>query len=106
MRSYRTDTSGKLIGFHGSKIGLIVWILNERLWGKIVIDGRLRSQSWWKNRLESLINKPAISIPPENLWEGIPAEPSPISFEIEMGIPNLNHEMLLKAWKKMFPDGN
>ena len=97
MQSYRTDASGKLIGFHGDEICLITWILLEKLWGKITVNGRLRSEQWWRNRLQDIFNEPDITI--ETPWECRPAEPAPIPFEIEMGMPDLNYETLLKAWK-------
>lgn len=102
MQSYRTNSAGEIIGFHGSEIGLIVGILQDKLWSKIQVNGRLRSERWWRNRLQDIFNEPDITI--ETPWECGPAEPAPVPFEIEMGIPNLNHEMLLKAWKKIFPN--
>jgi hypothetical protein len=93
-----------LIGFHGDEICLITWILLEKLWSKIQVNGRLRSERWWRNRLQDIFNEPDVIVSPENLWDGKPAEPAPIPFEIEMGMPDLNYEMLLKAWKKTFPN--
>lgn len=66
-------------------IGYIVWVLHFKLWGKIPVNGKLRSQQWWRSRLTDIINQPTIHIPPENLWDGKPAEPAPIRFEEEMG---------------------
>jgi len=102
MQSYRLDPSGKLIGFHGSEIGLIVWILLERLWSKIQVNGRLRSERWWTNRLQSIFDEPDIVL--ETPWECKPAEPAPIPLEIEFNMPNLNYKTLLKAWRKAFPN--
>lgn len=101
MQSYRIDATGKLIDFQGSEIGLIVSILFYKRWGRIPINGRPRSEQWWRNRLNDIINQPAIEIPPENLWECGSGEPAPIPFEIEIGMPNLNYEMLIGAWKRM-----
>jgi hypothetical protein len=100
MQSYRTDSTGKIIGFRGSEIGLIVWILCDKLWSKIQFNGQLRSQKWWKNRLQNIIDSPPIIIK-NNLKPGIYDENGveilpPIPFEIECGIPDLNWEMLIK----------
>ena len=117
MQSYRTNSAGeitkivyedgKTADFHGSELGLIVWILQRKLWSKIKLNGQLKSESWWNNKLQSIINSPPIDIE-NNLNPGIYDQdrkkiPPPIPFEIEMGMPNLNYEMLLKAWKKAFP---
>jgi hypothetical protein len=107
MQSYRLDPSGKLIGFHGSEIGLIVWILLERLWSKIQINGRLHSEKWWRKRLQSTID--TTSIIENNLNPSIYNEdgtpiPPPIPLEIEFNMPDLNYEMLSKAWRKAFPN--
>ena len=104
MQSYRTNSSGELIKFHGDEICLITGILCDKLWGKIQINGRLHSERWWRNRLQDIFDEPDVIISPENLWDGKPAEPTPIPFEIEMGMPDLNYEILLKAWKKAFPN--
>ena len=100
MQSYSLDSTGKLINFHGSEIGLIVSILFYKRWGRIPVNGRPRSEQWWRNRLADLINAPTVEIPPENLWDGSPAEPAPIPFEIEVGYPDLDHATFLKAWKR------
>ena len=102
MQSYRTNSAGEIIGFHGDEICLITWILLEKLWSKIQVNSRLRSEQWWHNRLQDIFNEPDVVL--ETPWECKPAEPAPIPFEIEMGMPDLNYEMLLKAWKKTFPN--
>ena len=96
MQSYRTDSSGAFIGFHGDEICLITWILLERLWSKIQVNGRLRSERWWRNRLQDVFNEPDVIISPENLWDSKPAEPAPIPLEVEFGMPDLNWETLIK----------
>ena len=68
-----------------SEIGYCVTILSHKLWGRILVNGRLRSQNWWRQKLESEINSPTIVISAENLWECRTAEPAPIPFEQEMG---------------------
>lgn len=101
MQSYRTDVTGAIIGFHGCEIGLCVWILYEKRWGKIQFNGKLRSQQWWRNRLQDLIDHPKlIKFGESIIWDGKPAEPAPIPFEIEMGMPDLDYQTLLKAWKR------
>jgi hypothetical protein len=101
MQSYRLDSAGKLIDFHASEIGLITTILFYKQWGRIPVNGRPRSEQWWRNRLNDLINAPTVEIAPENLWDGNTAEPAPIPFEIEMGMPDLNYETFFKAWRMM-----
>lgn len=68
-----------------SQIGICVDVLFHQKWGKTPINGQLKSKSWWERRLKALIEAPAITIPAENLWDGKPAEPAPIPYEIEMG---------------------
>ena len=117
MKSYRTDSSGEITkiiyengrtaDFHESEIGLIVWILQGKLWSKIQLNNRLRSELWWRNRLQSIINSPPVNIE-NNLNPGIYDQdgieiPLPIQFEIEIGMPDLNYEILLEAWKRVFP---
>jgi hypothetical protein len=76
-------------------------ILIKRLWGKTLVNGRLRSKSWWENKLHLLINKTEKAIPIENLRDGHQAEPTPIPFEVEFNMPGLNYETFLAAWKQM-----
>lgn len=83
-----------------SEIGFTVWVLSKKRWGKTFIDGKIRSQRWWQQRLEYLINKEEDPIPSENLWDGKPVD-YPIPFEVEVGMPDLNHDTFLTAWKKM-----
>ena len=83
MQSYRLDSTGKLIDFRGDEIGLIVSILFYKHWGRIPVNGRPRSQEWWRNRLNNLINAPTIEIAPENLWGGFQSEPTPMPYEDE-----------------------
>ena len=99
LQSYRTDSTGRFVGFHGSEIGLMVWILHFKLWGRISVNGRLCSKNWWKARLDRFINAPTVHI--ANPQDGCPAEPVPVPFEIEMGMPNLDHAMLLKAYNRL-----
>lgn len=99
MQSYRLDATGKLIDFQGSEIGLIVSILFYKKWGRIPVNGRPRSEQWWRNRLNDLINAPTVEI--ETPWECGSSEPAPTPFEIEIGMPDLNYDMLIKAWRRL-----
>jgi len=83
------------------EIGIVVSILRKKLWGRIPVGGRLRSKSWWEHYLQELIDKPEDPIPPENLWDGKPAEPAPVPLEIEFGMPNLDYKMFAQGWKNM-----
>lgn len=85
-----------------SDIGYCVWVIYHRFWGRVAVNGRLRGEKWWKQRLETLINTPAISI--TTPWEPKTAEDTPTPFEIEMGYPDLDYDTFLKAWRKSFPD--
>ena len=82
-----------------SEIGLIVDVLLNKSWGKTPVGGRPRSKRWWQDRLESLINKEEDYVLPENMWEPGIVGDIPIPFEIEIGIPELNYDTLLTAWK-------
>lgn len=84
------------------EMGYCIWILREKLWGKVVFEGRLRSENWWRRRLENEMNQPAIVIPPENLWECCPAEPAPMPFEQEMGWTDDTAEHWLKWLQKAY----
>jgi hypothetical protein len=61
-----------------SEIGLCVRTLFYKEWGKVPINGRLRSQTWWQNRLNELLAdqtviplelgpEPVIEYPPRDL---------------------------------------
>lgn len=80
-----------------SEIGECVSVIHEKLWSKTIVKNQLKSQSWWKRRLDALINSPSIEIEktPDPIIE------IPIPFEIEMNMPELNYEILIKAWKKI-----
>ena len=82
-------------------LGIIVWILHFKLWGKMPVVGRLRSELWWRIQLHNLINGPTINIAQENLWDGCQAQEAPVPLEIEFNMPNLDHELLLKAWRRL-----
>lgn len=85
-----------------SEIGYCVTVLSRKLWGKILVNGRLRSQNWWRQKLESEINLPTIVISSENLWECRTAEPAPIPFEQEMGWTEDTAEYWLEWLQKAF----
>ncbi len=67
-------------------IGDCVYVLHFKRWGKTLIDGQLKGKLWWDRRLNALIEEATTPIPVENLWDGKPAEPAPIPYEIEMGL--------------------
>ncbi len=83
-----------------SEIGFTVLVLARKSWGRTLIDGKIRSERWWRQRLEFLINCPEEPILQENLWDGKPVD-VPVPFEIEMGMPDLDYDTFLIAWKKM-----
>ncbi len=70
-----------------SDIGMILWILRNKLWGAIPVSGRPRSQVWWRQRLDGLINCPEEPISPENLWESKPID-YPLPYEVEFNMAN------------------
>lgn len=67
-----------------SEIGYCVWVLQNHLWGKTLVDGKIRSQKWWQRKLEEAKNSPSIDIKEICNWECRTAEPAPIPFEQEM----------------------
>lgn len=70
-----------------SEICYIVGILKRKSWGKTLIGGRLRSEYWWRNYLNELINKDEDPIPPENIWDGSPVDYS-MPYEVEFSMSN------------------
>ena len=70
-----------------SEIGFTVLVLAKRAWGRTLIDNRIRSERWWRQRLEYLINKEEEPIPPENLWDGKPVD-YPMPYEVEFNMAN------------------
>ena len=71
-----------------SEIGFAVRILENKIWGKTPIDGKLRSQRWWRQRLDCLINKDENPLPVEYTWTPCQAEPIPIPYEVEFQMTN------------------
>jgi hypothetical protein len=63
---------------------ICVDVLCHKKWGRTLVDGQLRSRSWWERRRDALINSPAIQISVELLKDGEPPEKSPIPYEKEM----------------------
>jgi hypothetical protein len=91
---------GTVTPFYGSEIGFTVWVLHNKLWGKIIVGNRPRSEQWWKSRqwqliydtptIETTIDwKPGIYNP-----DGTPQEP-PIPFEKETGLDRFPPELWL-----------
>jgi hypothetical protein len=66
-----------------SEIGFCASVLYHKAWGKTLVGNRLRSETWWKNKLEELINAPTIVLPPQEL--SLESYDVPIPFEQEMG---------------------
>lgn len=84
------------------EIGFAVWVLTYRKWGSTPINGRPRSQNWWIRRLDQLTNEVEEPILAETLaWLGESNVEIPIPFEVEMGMPDLNYDILIKAWRRM-----
>ena len=46
----------------GDKIGECVSVLFFKRWGKTPIDKKLRSKTWWENKLKELINEPSFEV--------------------------------------------
>jgi hypothetical protein len=61
-----------------------VYVLAHKLWGKTLIQRKLRSEQWWQMQLQQIIDGPTIIIAPELLKEWEP-ENKPVPFEIEIG---------------------
>ncbi len=70
-----------------SELGFAVLVLARKEWGRTLIDGRIRSERWWRQRLEYLINKEEDSIPSENLWDTKPID-YPMPYEVEFDMSN------------------
>lgn len=62
-----------------SEIGDCVTVLFYKLWSKVLVKGQLKSESWWKRKLDKLINGPIIKI---ELNEELPVS-VPVRFEDE-----------------------
>lgn len=85
------------------EIGFARWVLIHRKWGSTPVNGRPRSQDWWKRRLEQLINEVEEPISAETLiWLGESNVEIPTPFEIEMGVPDLNYDTFIKIWRKTY----
>lgn len=91
-----------------SEIGEATLVLRNKTWGKTLVNGKLKSEEFWKRKLDNMINGFDVDIDPKDqpLKSGIldkNGNPDiPIPFEIEVGIPDLNYAMLLEAWRRTF----
>ena len=47
-----------------SCIGFACWVLYHKLWGRVPVNGRPRSEAWWRKYREDLINQPATDCAP------------------------------------------
>jgi hypothetical protein len=70
-----------------SELGFAVLVLARKEWGRTPVAGRLRSERWWRQRLEELINVTEEPIPPENLWDSKPID-YPMPYEVEFNMSN------------------
>jgi len=71
-----------------SEIGFIVMVLLEKSWGKTSVGGRPRSQSWWKDRLKSLIeDETEYTLPEGYSWNPNNVD-WPIPYEVEYNLSN------------------
>lgn len=85
-----------------SNIGLAVWIIDNKVWGAIPVNGRPRSQKWWRQYLQQMIDEVEEPITPENLaWLGESNVEIPVPFEVEYGMPDLNYDTFFEAWRRM-----
>lgn len=89
-----------------SEIGECVSVLFYKRWGKTLVGNKLRSKSWWENRLKELINAPTVIIenntsPGIYNQDGTLQEP-PIPFEKEMGLPEDMTEYWLPWLQQIF----
>jgi len=55
-------------------------VLCHKKWSRTLVDGQLKSRSWWERHRKSLIDTPAIKI--EAVWEPNPMD-IPIPYEEE-----------------------
>jgi hypothetical protein len=60
---------------------ICVDVLIHKKWSRTLVDGQLKSQSWWERRRKELIDSPAIQI--ETIWEPKPID-IPVPYEEEM----------------------
>jgi hypothetical protein len=65
------------------ELGICVDVLFNKKWGKTLVNGQLKSRSWWERQRKALIDNPAIQIPVELLEDGKPEEKTPIRYEEE-----------------------
>ena len=56
-------------------------VLIHKKWSRTLVDGQLKSQSWWERRRKELIDSPAIQT--ETIWEPKPID-IPVPYEEEM----------------------
>ena len=56
-------------------------VLIHKKWSRTLVDGQLKSQSWWERRRKELIDSPAIQT--ETIWETKPID-IPVPYEEEM----------------------
>lgn len=81
------------------ELGYAVWVLYYRLWDTPYTEPPNKPRTYWRDVKRKELNSPDVIC--EEIKDHFPVMESPIPFEIEMGIPDLNYEMLMKAWKKL-----
>ena len=84
-----------------SEIGQSVEVLSKKIWGKTLINNKIRSEKWWKRRLEFLINKneDAIPLTVKQIQKTID---TPFQwFEYDMNMPNMDYDVFLTICKRM-----
>ena len=63
------------------ELSICVDVLFHKKWGRTLVNGQLKSESWWEKHRKELIDSPAIEI--KTLWEPKPID-TPVPYEIEM----------------------
>src|SRR5271169_1407476 len=94
MISYKTNAAGEITYFNSDKYGwsnflgsellLVTSVLCDKKWGKTPVDGKLRSERWWRNKKQNLINMTNdIDIKPTIPFPDYIEPPPPIRYEDE-----------------------
>jgi hypothetical protein len=63
------------------ELAICIDVLFHKKWSRTLVNGQLKSESWWERRRKTLIESPAIQI--ETPWEPKPID-TPVPYEIEM----------------------
>jgi len=78
-----------------SELGECVYVLFYKLWGKTLINGRLKSESWWIKRKDELINAPDVilTLSPEKELDEMP-----VPYEVEFDMSNKSDCVAYFSW--------